>query len=268
VRVQGIAVGSLAVDALYRTVVGAALATLKVMRWDVTVTGAEHIPARGPALLASNHIGYLDFVFLGVAARERHRLVRFMAMQEAFRHWLAGPLLRGMHHIPVDREGHGAAALGAATRALEAGEVVGIHPESRMSPALLPMAGKTGAARMALSTGAPLIPAAVWGTQRIMPRHHRPRFPRHVAVTVNVGAPIPVDHEADSGDLTDRLMARIEALLDEAIRSYPQAPTGTTRPWWWPAHLGGGAPTVEEAALAWEQAKGRRAFARRPSPRT
>ena len=101
-----------------------------------------------------------------------------------------------------------------------------------------------------------------------MPRHHRPRFPRHVAVTVTVGAPLPVDLGEDSAELTGRLMARIGTLLDEAIRTYPQAPTGGARPWWWPAHLGGGAPTVEEAALAWEKAKGRRAFARRPSPRT
>ncbi len=252
-------------DALYRTVVGAALATLKAMRWDVTVTGAEHIPATGPALLASNHIGYLDFVFLGVAAHERYRLVRFMAMQEAFHHWLAGPLLRGMHHIPVNRTGHGAAALDEATRALRMGEVVGIHPESRISPALVPMVAKTGASRMAMSTGAPLIPAAVWGTQRIMPRHRRPRFPRHVAITVNVGAPIPVDASTDSDELTDRLMSRIGALLEEAIRGYAQAPTRPRTAWWWPAHLGGGAPTAEETALEWEREKGRRAFARRPS---
>ncbi|MDP9341237.1 MAG: 1-acyl-sn-glycerol-3-phosphate acyltransferase [Actinomycetota bacterium] len=252
-------------DALYRSVVRVALATLKIMRWDVTVTGAEHIPAAGPALLASNHIGYLDFVFLGVASHERDRLVRFMAMEEAFHHWLAGPLLRGMHHIPVDRYGHGAPALGEATRALEAGEVVGIHPESRMSPALMPMAGKTGAARMALSTGAPLIPAAVWGSQRILPRHRRPKFPRHVAISVKVGPPIPVDESTEPDELTDELMARIGTLLGEAIGDYPQAPTGTGRAWWWPAHLGGGAPTVDEADARWGREKDRRARERRSS---
>jgi 1-acyl-sn-glycerol-3-phosphate acyltransferase len=228
-------------------VVALALAIVKLKRWRVTVTGAEHIPTDGPAIIASNHIGYLDFVFLGVAAHERGRLVRFMAMQEAFRHWLGGPLLRGMHHIPVDRRGgNGAAALDHALRALEAGEVVGIHPESRISRSLVPETGKTGAARMALETGVPLIPAAVWGTQRLIPRRRKPRFPSDVAITVNLGAPVDVSSQAGPPEMTEELMGRIRGLVDVAVIANPQRPRGREDAWWWPAHLGGAAPIPGE----------------------
>src|SRR4051794_11783969 len=91
-------------ELVYPPGIGPALATFRVMGWDVRPTGLEHIPARGPAIIAANHIGYLDFVFLGLGAHRRGRLVRFMAMKEAFGHWLGGPLLRNMRHIPVDRE--------------------------------------------------------------------------------------------------------------------------------------------------------------------
>src|SRR5438093_11408506 len=111
------------------------------MRWDVVVSGERFIPAEGPAVLASNHVGHMDFVFLGFAARRRGRLLRFMAMQEAFDHWLGGPLLRGMRHIPVDRKGNASASLRPAVRALEDGEVIGIHPEGRVSATSIPALG-------------------------------------------------------------------------------------------------------------------------------
>jgi 1-acyl-sn-glycerol-3-phosphate acyltransferase len=230
-------------EPLYRAVTAAAIAVRTIRRWTLTVTGAEHIPTAGPAIIASNHIGFLDFVFLGLAARERDRLVRFMTIQEAFRHWLAGPLLRGMHHIPVDRGGgNAAAALDHALRALEAGEVVGLHPESRISRSLVPQAGKTGAARMALQTGAPLIPAAVWGTQRLMPRGRKPKYPRNVAITVELGPPLEVDASGECVEVTERLMGRIVELVDSAISANPQRPQTPQDMWWWPSHLGGTAP--------------------------
>ncbi|MFN2543192.1 MAG: lysophospholipid acyltransferase family protein [Actinomycetota bacterium] len=232
-------------EPVYRTVVAAALAWIRAMGWKVVVSGEEHVPKTGPAIIASNHVGYLDFVFLGVAARERGRLVRFMAMQEAFGHWLGGPLLRGMHHIPVDRsKGQGAAALSNALRALEAGEVIGLHPESRISRTLRPGAAKSGAARMAIASGAPLIPAAVWGTQRLLARGRRPRLPRGVAITVKLGPPIEVDGSDDAGEVTTRLMDRIGELVDAAMISNPQRPRHSGEAWWWPARLGGTAPVA------------------------
>lgn len=199
-------------EPLYDTVVRAALLTSKAMRWEVAVSGEEHIPATGPAVIASNHVGYLDFVFLGMAAHPRGRLVRFMAMREAFDHWLGGPLLRGMKHIPVDRRGDPAPAFDQAVRALEAGEVLGIHPEGRINPSVARMPGKSGAARMALATGAPLIPAAVWGSQRLLAPRARRKFPRNVAISVRVGPPVEFEGSTTPGELTERLMDRIHDL--------------------------------------------------------
>ncbi len=199
-------------DLLYRGLVLIALATCRVMGWKVAISGEEHIPAFGPAILASNHVGNMDFVFLGLAGHRRGRLVRFVTMQEAFDHWLAGPLLRGMHHIPVDRAGDAAAGVHLAIRALEDGQVVGIHPEGRISRSLVPGPGKTGAVRMALATGAPLIPAAVWGSQRLIAPGAPVKFPRDVRVSVAIGEPLPMQPAADVDGLTSRLMERIGEL--------------------------------------------------------
>jgi 1-acyl-sn-glycerol-3-phosphate acyltransferase len=229
-------------EPVYRTVVGTALAVCKLRGWRVRINGAQHVPPDGPAIIASNHVGFLDFVFLGMAAREQGRLVRFMAMQEAFGHWAAGPLLRGMHHIPVDRRGNGAAALDHAIAALRSGEVVGIHPEAKLSRSLLLGPAKTGAARMALETGAPLIPAAVWGSQRIMPRGRKPKYPRGVSITVELGAPIRVETGMGPDEVTNQLMGEIGSRLDAAIAANPQRPRSQEDSWWWPARFGGTAP--------------------------
>src|SRR5918992_342073 len=92
-------------ELVYRPVIALALGIFKGMSWRIRTFGEENIPATGSAVLASNHVGYLDFVFVGAAARERGRLVRFMAKKEVFDHRIAGPLMRGMKHIPVDRFG-------------------------------------------------------------------------------------------------------------------------------------------------------------------
>src|SRR5262249_51751205 len=141
-------------DPVYRPIVLGTLATFRAMRWDVRTTGIEHIPLDGPAVIAANHVGYLDFAFLGMGAHRRgHRLIRFMAMKEAFEHWLGGPLLRGMRHIPVDRDGHAKDSLRLALRTLRQGELVGIHPEGGMSRSFVPAPGKSGAARLAIESG-------------------------------------------------------------------------------------------------------------------
>jgi 1-acyl-sn-glycerol-3-phosphate acyltransferase len=213
-------------EPVYRTVVRFALATRALMRWDLEVSGAEHIPRSGPAVIASNHIGNLDFVFLGFAAHARRRLVRFMAMQEAFDHWLAGPLLRGMRHIPVDRSGDPAAAYDHAIRALESGQIVGIHPEGKINRSLIPGSGKSGAVRMAEETGAPLIPAAVWGTQRILAPGIRPRFPRKVGITVRLGPPLEADGLSGPEETTVLLMERIRGLWASAVTADGSASVG------------------------------------------
>lgn len=90
-------------ELVYRPVVGAALTLFKALDLKIDTQGSEHIPRTGGAVLVSNHISYLDFIFTGLAALPQKRLVRFMAKDSVFRHKVSGPLMRGMKHIPVDR---------------------------------------------------------------------------------------------------------------------------------------------------------------------
>ncbi|HVM15452.1 MAG TPA: lysophospholipid acyltransferase family protein [Egibacteraceae bacterium] len=234
-------------EPVYTPVVGAAAAFFKIMGWDIRVRGSDHIPREGPVVIATNHVGYLDFAFVGYGAREQGRLVRFMAKKEIFDHPVAGPLMRGMKHISVDRFGRPDAAVRAAGHALEEGQVVGMFPESTISRSFVPAAGKTGAARMAMNAGALLVPGAVWGSQRILTKGRPRNFQRKVAVSVDFAAPIPYEPDDDAGEVTKRLMARIGELVEQAAADYPQQPAGEDDRWWLPAHLGGTAPSVAEA---------------------
>lgn len=246
-------------EPVYRPVIGLALTIFKAMKWTVTTSGAEHIPLEGPAVIATNHVGYLDFTFVGYAARERKRLVRFMAKQEVFEHPIAGPLMRGMKHIPADRFGRTELAIERSVEAVQDGEIVGMFPEGTISRSFVPRVGKTGAARIAMKAGAPLIPGAVWGSQRILTKGRPKNFERRIPITVDFAEPIDYSDGDDPQSVTDRLMASISRLVATAEKRYPVKP-GPGDDWWLPAHLGGSAPTVEEAdALAAREREERRA---------
>src|SRR5690606_8258454 len=121
----------------------------------------------GGVLLACNHVSYLDFIYGGLAANPSGRLVRFMAKKEIFDHPVGGPVMRSMHHIPVDR-GDGLGSYHRAVEYLRAGEAVGIFPEATISRAMEVKEIKSGAVRIAAAAGVPLLPVALWGTQRIL----------------------------------------------------------------------------------------------------
>jgi 1-acyl-sn-glycerol-3-phosphate acyltransferase len=233
-------------EPVYRPVIGAALTLFKVLGWQVRVTGSEHVPTVGPGVIATNHIGYFDFVFVGYGVRPRGRLVRFLAKQEVFEHPVAGPMMRSMKHIPVDRFGRAQQALFDSVAALRRGELLGMVPEGTISRSFVPARGKPGAARMAMEAGAPLIPGAVWGSQRVLTKGRRRNFQRNVIITVDYGPPIAYAPGDDPADVNKRLMATIESMVDRASRDYPQQPAGPDDRWWLPAHLGGTAPTVEQ----------------------
>ena len=234
-------------EKVYTVVIGAAVGMLKGMKWSVTVIGGQNIPESGPAVLASNHIGYLDFVFSGYAARERGRRVRFLAKKEIFDRRGVGWLMRQMGHVPVDRDGAAKDSLAAAKDELERGEIIGMFPEATISPSFVPRRGKTGTVRLAQETGVPLIPVAIWGTQRILTKWRPKKFRRSIPVVVNVGAPMKVAPGEDAQEATDHLMASITELLAEAQAHYPDQPSSDDDRWWLPAHLGGSAPTQEDA---------------------
>ncbi|PSL58231.1 1-acyl-sn-glycerol-3-phosphate acyltransferase [Saccharothrix carnea] len=226
-------------DRVYPPVIAAAKLMFRVLDMRITVEGAEHVPTTGGAVLASNHVSYLDFIFAGYGAQPARRLVRFMAKHEVFKHRVSGPLMRGMHHIPVDRAA-GQASYQQALDALRSGEIVGIFPEATISRSFTVKDVKSGAVRMAAEAGVPLLPTAVWGTQRLWTKG-RPKSltQRHVPITIIVGEPVEPTTDA-------ALRERMQELLDDAQARYPESGEGQ---WWQPAHLGGTAPTPAEAKL-------------------
>lgn len=203
-------------DRVYGGVVRAARAAFRLWDLHFDVEGTHHIPASGPAVLASNHISFLDFLFCGLAAQQAGRLVRFMAMQKVFDHPVSRPLMRGMGHIPVDRDA-GAGSYRHALRLLTRGEVVGIFPEGRISPSLDVKEFRPGAAAAALESGAPLIPMAVWGGQNLWhPDRRRTLNRRHVRIGIRVGPAVRIGERDGIGDVTDRLHLQIRALRSSA----------------------------------------------------
>src|SRR3954470_15865876 len=232
-------------DRPYRLVIRLALIVFRLFRFRFDVRGSEHVPMTGGAIICSNHVSYFDFTFLGLGALPRHRLGRFMAKAAVFGHWFAGPFMRAMQHIPVDRKA-GAAAFESAVRALKDGQMVGVFPEATISRSFTVKDLKAGAARMAVDAGVPIIPAAVWGGPRIPPKGHPVVLRRGVPVTVVLGEPIVPEPGEKVQPLLRRTRAAMETLLDEAQRSYPDAPAGPDDRWWLPAHLGGTAPSPGE----------------------
>ena len=246
-------------EPVYTPVIGTALTLFKVMGWRVTVEGAEHIPADGPAVIASNHIGYLDFVFVGYGARDAGRLVRFAAKKEVFDHKVAGPLMRGMKHLPVDRDGDPTEVMREAERRLTLGQVVGMFPEATISRSFMPKSFKTGTVRMAMDAGVPLVPAAVWGCHRISTKAVGRNLQRNLAIMIGYRPPIPYAAGDDPREVTARLRDEITAMVTDLQDRYPQSPADDADRWWLPARLGGTAPTPEEAeAIAREERIARR----------
>lgn len=189
-------------------------------------SGMEHLPAEGGFIVVGNHVTNADPASFGHFMVDNHVPVKMLAKSELFKIPGFGKLIRSAGMIPVER---GTAAAGdslrAAKEALANGEVIGIFPEGTLThdPDGWPMRGKTGAARLALETGVPVIPVAQWGIHRIMPRHTgKIATLRKQRVDVKAGPPVdlsdlmgqeitgPVLREA-----TDRIMAEIRRLLGE-----------------------------------------------------
>jgi 1-acyl-sn-glycerol-3-phosphate acyltransferase len=229
-------------DITYPPVIAVARVLFKTMDVHFQITGSEHVPTTGGAVLAVNHISYVDFVFGGFATLPARRLVRFMAKKELFDHRVSGPLMRSLHHINVDRAS-GAASYRTALQYLKAGEVVGIFPEATISRSFELKEFKSGATRLAASAKVPVVPLIVWGTQRIYTKDHPRDLSRGQTIAMTLGEPLyPTnrDHEATH----HALHSQMETMLDQTIKAYPEMPAGA---WWLPRRYGGSAPTMEEA---------------------
>jgi 1-acyl-sn-glycerol-3-phosphate acyltransferase len=233
------------VELVYPVAAGAARAMFTALGLRICIDGAEHVPAAGPVVLASNHVSFLDFTLVALAAWPRR--VRFLTRQDAFDHWAAGPFLRTMRHVPVDRSSPAAAYL-ASRRLLGRGEAVGIFPEAGISQAYDVRELMPGAVALAAAVGAPLVPMVIWGPQRIASARRPLDLHRGRPVSISVGAPIEYDRSTDVVAATARLGVRLQAMLDrlQARPRHRPAP-GEPAPWH-PARLGGSAPTRAEAA--------------------
>lgn len=233
-------------DRTYRGVNRLVAFAFRLAGFRFTVSGLDRLPTAGPAVVAANHTGFLDFTFVGYAARRRGRLVRFLCKASMFEVPIAGRLLRRMRHIPVRRDS-GAMAFRRAVDALEDGQVVGVFPEATISRSwLLRGPFKPGAAAMALKCDAPLIPVIVWGGHRVLTVDGHRTLRRRLPITIAVGEPL-----APTGtitELTERLQAQMADLLDEVIDGYLERVPPGEDPWWVPYDRGGTAPDPVTAA--------------------
>jgi len=226
-------------DLVYPPVIGAVKAFWKYLGLKFDFEGDENIPREGGAILAMNHVGYLDFALVGTAALPVNRYVRFMAKKEIFDNKLAGPLMRGMHHICVDRS-NGSASFVAALRALRGGEIIGIFPEATISKSFEIKELKSGVIRLAMGAGVPVVPTIVWGSQRIWTKGVKRNLKRNkFPIFVTFGEPMHFAKDADVEAGEAQLRATMIEMLHEVQGRYPDSHAGQR---WAPARLGGTAP--------------------------
>lgn len=226
-------------DLVYPPVIGAIKLFWKYLGLKFDFQGEENVPRDGGAILAINHIGYLDFAITGTAALPAKRYVRFMAKKEIFDNKLAGPLMRGMHHINVDRN-NGSASFVTALRALRAGEIIGIFPEGTISVSFEIKELKSGAVRLAMGAGVPVIPTIVWGSQRIWTKKVKRNLRRNnFPITVAFGAPLYFEKGGDVEAGEKLLRETLIEMLHDVQEKYPDSHQGQR---WAPVRLGGTAP--------------------------
>jgi 1-acyl-sn-glycerol-3-phosphate acyltransferase len=235
-------------DRTYRVVIRIFGTLFRLMGYRFDVRGVEHLPASGPGVVAANHIGFLDFTFIGYAARKRKRLVRFMAKRSTFEVPVVKWFMRKMRHIPVDRRA-GFRAYRQGLRELDQGQLVGVFPEATISRSWLLKPYKRGAAGLSISRQVPLIPVVVWGGHRIYTVDGHRSFRRRMPVTIIVGEALRPEVDESIDELSARLHVRMEGLLAEAIDSYPAKPRDDADRWWLPQDRGGSAPDPETAAV-------------------
>lgn len=198
-----------------------------------SVHGAHHVPSSGPVILASNHLSFVDSVVIPLVLPRR---VTFLAKAEYFEGtglsgWLSRRFFLAMGHVPVQR-GQGRAAWGAvrvAQGVLAHGGALAIYPEGTRSLDGRLYRGRTGVARLTLLTGAPVVPVALAGTQRVQPVGSR--LPRPHPVTVRFGAPMEFSRYAGKGQpvpvlraITDEIVGAIRMLSgQEYVNTYHPA---------------------------------------------
>jgi 1-acyl-sn-glycerol-3-phosphate acyltransferase len=198
-------------------VIKAVLTPILRLGFRIKVEGREHVPERGPVIFAANHRSFVDSLFIPLMVRRR---VTFVAKAEYFDSKRTAWFFRGVGQIPIRREGGSASegALVAAIEVLEEGGVFGIYPEGTRTRDGYLHRGHTGVARLALRTGAPIVPVGLIGTDEIQPTDAKlPRFFR--TIRIRFGQPITIDRYRGREDdhlilrqLTDEVMFEVQQL--------------------------------------------------------
>ena len=236
-------------EGLYRTVNNVGRAALWGFGFDVRWTGAEHLPTDGPVILAATHASYPDFIFIEKAAVSRGRFVRFMTRHDVWNVPAVRPFMNGMRHIPVNREAPVHALL-RARRLLEEGEAVGGFPEAGISYSFTVRPLMRGFAALAQMTGAPLVPLAGWGGQRIFSVGEPDPLidlSRKRRIDIAFGPQLHVGPGDDLTEKTHELGHALTGLLEGVQRLPHHRPRPGEIASWYPAHLGGHAPTRQRA---------------------
>ena len=196
--------------------------------------GVENVPQRGAFVLAPNHYSEIDPLVMGIAMWKVGRMPRYMAKAALFRIPVLGAIMRASGQIPVERAGSGRDSdpLGAAKRIADEGLSVIVYPEGSLTrdPGLWPMRGKTGAVRIALEQNIPVIPAAHWGAQLVMPRYAKriSLFPRK-NVDILFGPPVDLSAFADR-KLDSTTLAEATEVVMQAITTLFEELRGETAP--------------------------------------
>lgn len=238
-------------DPVYRFVNSVGRAALGALGIDIRWTGLEHLPRSGPVLLAATHVSYPDFVLVGRAAMEAGRYVRFLTRHDVWETPVVPWFMDQMRHVPVNREVPAHAYL-RARRLLEAGEAVGGFPEAGISYSFTVRPLMPGLLHLARATGVPVVPVAIWGSQRIFTVGD-PDPPvdltRGRRVDLAFGAPLYVGPQDDPIEATHRLGHALTGQLEGLQQQPHHRPRPGEVATWHPAHLGGHAPTRHQARL-------------------
>lgn len=182
--------------------------------YRIRVEGLENVPKKGSAIIAANHLSFLDSFFIPLVVKRRK--VTYLAKADYFKSWKTSWFFKSAGQIACEREGGSRSeqSLMIASEVLEDGKLLGIYPEGTRSPDGYLYRGRTGVARLALHSGAPVIPCGLLGTDKVMPKEAKmPRLWGRVEVVVRFGKPI--DFARFAGQERDRVVLR--SITDEIM---------------------------------------------------
>ena len=182
--------------------------------YRIRVEGLENVPKKGAAIIAANHLSFLDSFFIPLVIKRRK--MTYLAKADYFKSWKTSWFFKSVGQISCEREGGSKSqqSLEIALDVLAQRNLLGIYPEGTRSPDGRLYRGRTGAARLALQSGAPVVPCGLIGTEKVMPKSAKlPRLLGRIEVTVRFGKPL--DFSRYAGQETDRFVLR--SVTDEIM---------------------------------------------------